>query len=267
MHSRRLLQNSVAKNKNNMNKPELDIVIPVYNEGENMLDVCRAFERHVKTPFRVFVCYDFDEDNTLIALQKEKHNFEIIPVKNRGKGAHGAIVTGLRATTAPAVLTFGADEANNAEIIDGMYGKFKEGNDIVVASRLIKGGEMSGGPRFKSFLVRMGSFFLHRLAFLPATDATYAWRLFSRRVIDTIEIESSVGFTYAIELLVKCHRLRWRVAEVPARWIMREKGKSRFNLKKWFPHYAKWFFYALETTYLKKGPETVTLRQKAPCSK
>ena len=127
-----------------MNKPELDIVIPVYNEGENMLDVCRAFERHVKTPFRVFVCYDFDEDNTLIALQKEKHNFEIIPVKNRGKGAHGAIVTGLRATTAPAVLTFGADEANNAEIIDGMYGKFKEGNDIEVINLLLSTGLTSG---------------------------------------------------------------------------------------------------------------------------
>jgi hypothetical protein len=161
------------------------------------------------------------------------------------------------------VLVFGADESNNADIIDEMYAKFKEGNDIIVASRLTKGGEMSGGPRFKSLVVTVASFVLNRFAFLPATDATYAWRLFSRRILDTVEIESNQGFTYAIELLVKCHRLGWKVAEVPVRWIMRKTGESRFDFKKWLPHYARWFFYALGTTYLRKGPGTVKLKPGA----
>ncbi len=243
-----------------MKNTELDIVIPVYNEEENILDLLQAFEKYIKTPFRVFICYDFDEDNTLTALKKNNFNFEVISVKNRGLGVHSAIMTGLDATSAPAVLVFGSDEANNAGIIDEMYAKFKEGNDVVVASRLTKGGEMSGGPRFKSLMVTLASFILHRLAFLPATDATYAWRMFSRRTLDTIEIESTLGFTYAIELLVKCHRLRWGIAEVPAKWIRRKKGQSRFNFKKWLPHYARWFFYALGTTYLRKGPETVKLK-------
>src|SRR3989344_2473889 len=130
---------------------QLDIVIPVYNEGENILDLFQAFEKEVKTKFRVFICYDFDEDNTLTAIRNHPPRFEVVFVKNEGKGVHAAIMSGIRKTTAPAVLTFGADEANNAEIIDGMYAKFQEGNDVVVASRLIKGGEMSGGPRFKSF--------------------------------------------------------------------------------------------------------------------
>lgn len=243
-----------------MNKAELDIVIPVYNEGENILDLFQAFERYVKIPFRVFICYDFDEDNTLLVLKNNKFSFEIVPVKNRGEGVHAAILSGFDATTAPAVLVFGADEANNAEIIDKMYNKFKEGNDIVVASRLVEGGEMSGGPRFKSFMIVLASFFLRWFVDVPATDATFAWRMFSRRLLDTVKIESTTGFTYAIELLVKCHRLRWKIAEVPARWIMRKKGKSRFNFKKWLPHYARWFFYAVATTYLKKRPKTVKLK-------
>jgi len=246
-----------------MKDPELDIIIPVYNEGENILDLLETFEEKVKTPIRVFICYDFDEDNTLLALKKSKVNFEIVPVKNQGKGVHAAIMTGFEKTDAPAVLTFGSDEANNAGIIDQMHLKFKEGNDIIVASRLIKGGEMKGGPRFKSFVVTLASFILHRFAGVPATDATYAWRMFSKRILDTVEIESTAGFTYAIELLVKCHRLRWGVAEVPAKWIMRKKGESRFNFKKWLPHYAKWFFYAIATTYLKKGPETVKLKSNS----
>ena len=247
-------------------KTEIDIVMPVYNEGESILDTFDALEQEVKTSLRVLVCYDFDEDNTLEAYKNKKYTFEIVLVKNRGTGPHGAITTGLDASTADAVVTFPADEPNNTKIIDGMYEKIKQGNDIVVASRLTKGGEMSGGPRFKSLIVRLGSFLLHRVAFIPATDATYAWRMFSRRILDTVEIESTQGFTYAIELLVKCHRLRWRVAEVPARWLMREKGRSRFRLRKWFPHYAKWFFYALETTYLRKGPKTVKVKPGATIS-
>lgn len=240
---------------------ELDIVIPVYNEGENIIETFKAFERSVKTPIRVFICYDFDGDNTLTALKNAKFSFEIVPVKNQGKGVHSAIMAGFDASEAPVVLMFPADEDYNAAIIDAMYAKFKEGNDVVVASRFMKGGFMKGGPILKSFVVRAASFVLKWFVGLPASDASYGIRIFSRRLINAVEIESTAGFTFAIEFLVKCHRLRWKVAEVPAKWLRREKGKSRFNFKKWLPHYAKWFFYALKTTYLRKGPETVRLKK------
>ena len=240
-----------------MKNVQLDVVIPVYHEGENILELFQELEQHVKTPVKVFLCYDSEKDTTFAALKGKKYRFEIAPVKNRGKGVHSAIMSGFAATTAPAVLAFGADEANNAPMIDKMYEKFTQGNDVIVASRRAKGGEMRGGPRFKSAVVTTASFVLNKLVGVPASDATYAWRLFSRRLLDTVEIESTQGFTYAIELLVKCHRLGWGVDEVPARWIMRKSGESRFNFRKWLPHYARWFFYALGTTYLRKGPEAV----------
>lgn len=119
---------------------------------------------------------------------------------------------------------------------------------------------MKGCPWLKSFLARSASFTLYWLAGIPIKDASNGFRLFSRRVIDTILIESSQGFTYAIELLVKCHRLRWKIAEVPASWYERNKGKSRFRLFKWFPDYLRWYFYGFMTTYLKKTPASVKLK-------
>lgn len=236
----------------------LDIIIPVYNEGENILDALNALKREVKTKFRVFIAYDFDEDNTLPAVRRAGDmGFEIKFTKNEGKGVHGAIVTGFCASDAPAVLVFPADESYNARIIDAMYVKFKEGNDVVVASRLMKGGEMGSGLFVKSTIVRVASFILKYFVGLSASDATYGMRLVSRKLLDTVEIESTAGWTYAIECLVKCARLRWGIAEVPAEWHLREKGESRFNLRKWLPHYARWFFYALATKYLRKGTETV----------
>jgi glycosyltransferase involved in cell wall biosynthesis len=244
-----------------MTKAALDIVIPVYNEGENILDALNALKQHVHTPFRVLILYDFDEDNTLPAVRRAGDiGFEIKLVKNRGKGVHGAIMTGFEEVQAPAAIVFPADEAYNAPILDAMYAKFKEGNDVVIASRFMKGGDMSGGPFFKSILVRVASFVLKWFVGLPASDATYGLRLSSKRILDTVEIESTAGWTYAIELLVKCHRLGWGVAEIPAKWLRREKGASRFDLKKWLPHYARWFIYAMQTTYLRRSPDTVKIK-------
>ncbi|MDP2704166.1 MAG: glycosyltransferase family 2 protein [bacterium] len=236
----------------------LDVIIPVYNEGENIGDALNTLGREVRTSIRVFIVYDFDEDNTLPAVRQTGNlGFEVRLVKNRTKGAHEAIMTGFEVSDAEAVVVYPADESYNAVIIDRMYAKFKEGNDIVVASRFMKGGEMKGGPFVKSMLVRVASRVLKWFVGLPASDATYGMRLMSRKLLDTVEIESVAGWTYAIELLVKCHRLRWKVAEVPAKWLRRKKGQSRFNLMRWLPHYTRWFFYALATTYLRKGPKTV----------
>jgi hypothetical protein len=83
--------------------------------------------------------------------------------------------------------------------------------------------------------------------------------LFSRRVIERIAVESDQGFCYSIELLVKAHRLGWRIGEVPAQWFERRHGESRFRVLQWLPAYLRWYRYAFATTLLRRSPETVTL--------
>src|SRR5882672_5941425 len=103
------------------NKPELDIVIPVYNEGNNILPVLDSFKRHVKTPCRVLICYDHENDNTLPVLRTYSQDaFPMQLVKNRGRGALGAVLSGFDESTAPAVLMYPADDDFNAPQIDGM---------------------------------------------------------------------------------------------------------------------------------------------------
>ena len=77
---------------------QIDIVIPVYNEGEGIIDVMESLRRWVETPFRVLICYDREEDNTLEALSTySQRDFEIVRVKNRGRGVHSAVVSGFEA--------------------------------------------------------------------------------------------------------------------------------------------------------------------------
>ena len=240
--------------------PELDIVIPVYNEGDNILPVLESLRRHVRTPFRVHICYDRDDDDTLPVLRSYQHHLDIQLVKNPARGPLQAILAGFRATTAPAVLMIPVDDDYNAPIIDAMVAKIRDGAEIVVASRFVPGGYMRGCPWLKATLVRTSAWALYHLGRLPSRDASNGFRMFSRRVLDEIPIESQVGFAYSIELLVKAHRLRWKVVDVPAGWQERRSGRSRFAVLKWLPQYLKWFRYAFATTYLRRGPSSVVLR-------
>jgi glycosyltransferase involved in cell wall biosynthesis len=134
----------------------LDIVIPVYNEGPNILRVLAALDAAVATPARVLICYDRDDDDTLTTIRTHWRGgrLPIEFVRNQGKGAHGAVMTGLRNGTAPYALMFPADDDFNAGILDAMVAKAREGADIVCASRFIPGGSMVGCPWVKALLVR-----------------------------------------------------------------------------------------------------------------
>jgi dolichol-phosphate mannosyltransferase len=194
--------------------PELDIVIPVYNEGRNIVAVLAGLSRAVATPARVLICYDQEEDDTLPAIRAAPQAYAGLPVelvRNRARGAHAAVMTGC--------------------------------------------------PWLKALLVRSANFTLRHLARLPTTDASNGFRLFSRRAIERIPIESREGFCYSIELLVKAHRLRWNIAEVPVTWIERADGRTRFQVLRWLPAYLRWYGYAFATTFLRRPPRSVALKE------
>jgi glycosyltransferase involved in cell wall biosynthesis len=242
---------------------ELDIVMPVYNEGHNIVATLAALARSVKTPARVLICYDDPNDDTLPAIRanpQAQAGLRVEFVRNIGRGAHSAVMTGFAASTAPFVLMCAADDDYNAPMLDRMVALARSGCDIVCASRFMPGGTMVDCPLIKAALVRTANFTLHRFARLPTHDASNGFRLFSRRVIDRIAIESNQGFCYSIELLVKAHRLGWKIAEVPVQWFERRHGASRFRVLRWLPAYLRWYAYAFATTFLRQPPETVALR-------
>lgn len=239
----------------------LEIVIPIYNEGKNVVELLKQFEFVIKTKFRVLLCYDSDDDN-IFDYKEEINNFkfEIIFVKNSETGPSSAIKKGMYFGNSDCIIVYPADDFLNVAIIDKMYSSFIAGNDIVVASRFIKGGSMKGCPLIKGILVRVASTTLYLLSSIPVRDASNGFRLFSRKLLNTVEIESKVGFAYSLELLSKCNRLQLNIEEIPARWEERSEGSSRFKILKWLPEYLRWYLYGLSTTWLRKGPQQVKKR-------
>ncbi|HTQ84483.1 MAG TPA: glycosyltransferase family 2 protein, partial [Pseudolabrys sp.] len=179
----------------------LDIVMPVYNEGKNILATLADLRRQVRTPSRVLICYDRPDDDTLPAIKANPGAVEgmrIDFVLNRGSGVHGAVMSGLAASEAPFVLVYPADDDFNGVIVDAMVSKAVAGADIVCASRFMPGGRMVGCPWLKAVLVRAAGFTLHHVARLPTHDASNGFRLFSRRLIKSVEVESDRGWCFSI---------------------------------------------------------------------
>ena len=231
-----------------------DIIIPIFNEGDQIIKLLRLFETKLNKSFIVYLCYDSNDDNIFQYLSKlKKIKFPIKLIKNNKFGPCNAVKKGLLVSKSKCKIVYPADDFLNIKLIGTMYEKFLEKKaDIVVASRFIKGGSMVGCPLLKSILVRTASFTLHFFSIIPARDASNGFRLFSKNLLNKVKIESNLGFAYSLELLVKCNRLKLKIIEVPAKWEERSIGSSNFKIFEWIGEYLRWYLYGLKTFWLQK---------------
>ncbi len=223
----------------------VDIVIPVYNEAANIKKCLGSILKEVHVPFRVLIVYDRDEDTTLPPAQsfQTETQMSLLFVKNKyGRGALNAIKTGLQTSSSEYVIVTMADLSDPPGVINQMYQKaITESCDLVCGSRYMRGGSQNGGPLFKSLLSRLAGISLHYLAGVPTHDATNSFKLYSKRVLNSFELESTGGFEIGLELVVKSHFSGFKVAEVPTSWVDRADGESNFKLWSWIPKYMKWY--------------------------
>ncbi len=226
----------------------LDIVVPVYNEGQGILRLFDEILDKILTPKKVMVIYDFDEDTTLPAVRRSqsRYAFEIRLVKNsRGKGALNAIRTGMQEATEEMVLVMMADSSDRLDIVDDMCRKMKEGYDLVCGSRYMKGGRQEGGPFLKGLFARTAGISLHFLTGIPTHDVTNSFKLYRRGMLQAIQIESTGGFEIGMEITVKAYTSGYRITELPSEWTDRKEGESNFHMWKWLPHYLHWYFFCI----------------------
>ena len=120
--------------------PILHIITPVYNEGDNFPRLYKQVCRYVKTPFRLVVVYDFDEDNTVPVVEKyqEKDKGLILHKNTIGRGALNALKSGFDYVKDGPVLIIMADLSDDLAIVDKMYSEYLEGAAVVCGLRVFR---------------------------------------------------------------------------------------------------------------------------------
>jgi glycosyltransferase involved in cell wall biosynthesis len=225
----------------------ISLVVPVYQEAENIQAFVRDVEEQVREPHEILIVYDFPEDNTLpvlAALDPPCPNVRLVH-NVLGRGVLNALKTGFKASQGDVIVVMMADRSDEPHDVPALAALIRQGADVAAGSRYMPGGRQLGGPRLKRWLSRWAGTSLHYLAGLPIRDATTNFRAYSPRVVEEIPIEGQASFALALELTLKAHWRGWKITELPTTWHDRTAGRSRFRLWAWLPHYLRWYFRAL----------------------
>ena len=227
-------------------QPEVSIVVPVYNEGIEVIDQLVKISDSVQSSKEILVVVDSKTDESIKHIEAaNKLSSDIkLKISEFPAGPANAIRFGFSVANARVCVVTMADGCDDPRQIDDLVRLINRGVVVAAASRYMPGGQQVGGPRVKRFLSKLAGQLLYTFAGVGTRDATNSFKAYSKEFLDYIEPESKHGFELGLELTSKARRLRLPIAEIPTTWIDRQFGKSNFKLIQWLPKYFRWFLYA-----------------------
>jgi glycosyltransferase involved in cell wall biosynthesis len=239
-----------------LSDPRVSVVIPAYNEGEEIVKCLDRIAGAVTFPCEVLVVYDRPDDTTAApALRYSETDPRVRTVLNDIRpGPAAAIRAGIRNARAPVVVVTMADGSDQPSQIEELTRLVEEGAVVAAASRYMRGGRQVGGPRMKGIVSRTAGLSLHFLARVGTHDPTNSFKAYSRAFVEAVGVESDAGFEMGNEMVAKAKRRGERVAEIPTVWLDRTTGQSNFKVREWIPRYLHWYLFALLPFYGSRAP-------------
>ena len=225
---------------------KFSIVIPAHNEEENITEVIHKIENSLKMPHELIVVNDHSIDATKELVEKLRPKYSNLKLIDNEypKGFANAIKSGFASIQTDVVVPIMGDLCDDLGTIEKMVEKINQGYDVVCGARYIKGGARMGGSRVKGFFSCFVGRSLYLLLGLPTQDIANAFKMYRRRVIESVKIEAS-GFEISMEIPLKAYYSGFKIAQVPTVWRERTKGKSSFKMLKILPSYLKLYLWAI----------------------
>ncbi len=225
---------------------KLSIIVPAHNEEDNIADVVSSIEEGLDFPFELIIVNDHSSDRTprIVAQLAGKYDNISLIDNVSTPGFANAIKAGLYRARAQAIVPVMGDLCDELKTIPAMLEKIEQGYDVVCGARYIKGGARIGGSRLKGFFSCFVGRSLALLAGIPTHDVANAFKMYRKKVIDSINIESN-GFEISMEMALKAHFQGFKVTEVPTLWRERKKGRSSFKMFNLSPDYSRWYLWAI----------------------
>jgi dolichol-phosphate mannosyltransferase len=220
-----------------MGHPKTLVVTPTYNERENLPTFVAAL-RGKMADADVLVVDDASPDGTgaiadgLAAADPQVH------VRHRaGKlGLGTAYVEAFQWGLSRGYERFfemDADLSHDVRYLPDFVRALDEGADVVIGSRNIPGGGVSGWGPLRHFVSKGGSLYSRTILGLDVRDLTSGYKAFSRRALEAIDLGSirSNGYSFQIEMTYRAHLRGMKIAEVPIVFVDRRVGHSKMSRK------------------------------------
>ena len=223
----------------------MSVVIPAFDEGDQIGAVLRRNLEAITLPCEVLVVVDDSADSTVSAVAEVAARApQVRVVENTyGRGPGNAIRYGIDHAAAPVAVVTMADGCDDPFQIDELTRLVERGVVVAAASRYARTGQQVGGPWLKGTMSRLAGLSLHYFARVGTKDATNSFKAYSIPFVRAVGIESDQGFEIGIELVAKARRARLPVAEIPTVWLDHAFGVSNFKIRAWLPRYLRWYVH------------------------
>jgi dolichol-phosphate mannosyltransferase len=213
---------------------ELAIVIPTYNECENVSILLAALGSALTgTEWEAIFVDDNSPDGTAECVRQMAAGNSRIRVLERigRRGLSSACIEGMLATAAPYIAVMDADLQHDEGILPRMLERIRsEHMDVVVASRNSAGGSMGEFSRSRVWLSNLGTRISHLICHCEISDAMSGFfivdRIYFQQVVHRL---TGTGFKILVDLLASSTR-EVRVAEVPYKFRKRQHGESKLDV-------------------------------------
>lgn len=223
----------------------ISIVIPTYNEAKNIaVLVAKIAKVLAKQNYEIIVVDDNSPDGTYsIAKELEaKYPLKAICRKNE-RGLASAVLAGFGATKGSILGVMDADLSHPPELIPELVNAIKNGADIAIGSRLIKGGKVEEWPSLRRFISAIARMLARPLTNIK--DSMSGFFFLKRSVIENVKLVPR-GYKILLEILVRGNYKK--VKEVPYTFLSRHVGKSKIGLEVYLDYVAQLinlYFYKL----------------------
>jgi len=216
--------------------PQSLIIIPTYNEIENVEDIIGAVLKQNES-FHVLIVDDNSPDGTAQRVKELKANNERIHLLQReGKlGLGTAYIAGFRYGLLAGydfIFEMDADFSHPPEKLNEMLQACQTGSDVAIGSRYVKGGGVKDDwAKNRLFLSRTAGMYVRAILWMPVMDPTAGFKCYRREVLETLDLDKiqSIGYAFQIEMKYAAYSKGFDLVEVPIIFADREKGTSKMD--------------------------------------
>lgn len=214
------------------------VIIPTYNEKENIENIIRAV-LGLEQPFNILIIDDGSPDGTA-AIVKNLMAGEfkdcLFLIERKGKlGLGTAYITGFKWAIEQKydyIFEMDADFSHNPNDLPRLYQACaQEGYDMSVGSRYITGVNVVNWPIGRVLMSYYASKYVQLVTGLGVHDTTAGFVCYTRRVLETIELDKIrfKGYAFQIEMKFTAVQCGFKVKEVPVIFVNRELGTSKMS--------------------------------------
>ncbi len=213
------------------------VILPTYNERENLERIVAAILTQADD-FEVLVVDDNSPDGSgAIADRLGAQQPERVHVMHRASklGLGTAYIEGFLwglARQYAYIFEMDADFSHEPADLVRLRAAVASGRaDVAVGSRWVAQGGTRNWSFLRTFISRGGSIYARLILGIPVNDLTSGFKCFSRRVLETLDLQSvrSNGYAFQVEMNYRCFKAGFRTAEVPIVFVDRRVGKSKMG--------------------------------------